>query len=761
MPIVTNLICFEGYLPKALDREALHRLQKCPAAESHAQRVPNLILLFEAYLQLTGQAAPLDALLAPASRTRLTTEFVAALHSQRFKGHGHWSGAYAQSKSFCDLVESAFGPLAPRPKVGVKGYPTDELKPLVERFDIASLDSDRERFWNGWIGRNRNGDPCHFKFAALHDQLGAKFTEPFFEACSEALGRGASKAIPCINEFASFIATQPALEPLTFQDPGEVEDLITKFFREYFLSAYKRRKKIPVALVNWRYFSNFLKSHVLGHIWAEPYGEIPSPNVEATPGVRTNIRKTTSGYEVKHTLLTPVPLSVSDSEAKDLLFGDIEREANYIREWANIEVNEIWERHQRRLQLAPEGEAAVVGLKGVHNGAGWRISRNNPNRLKHAAATFEVRGITPCADKNKRDISLVYPRPLSKLYVELGLPTQCHLMAHAAILVLEHPAITPCFLEKLEFFDRKGKLIGIEKSDGGTYLVGAKPRKSSELAQQRILLTKRTEQIIRQAIELTEHLRNCLKARKDKRWRCLFLISSSPAAVPSAWRSSLIAQYQPWLSDRLASTLGLDLQYATDLASRFGLKRLRATAGVLVYLKTSSVQKMAEALGHTRWNPKLLDHYLPRPIQEYFIERWVRIIQEGLIVEAMKESPRLLEATSFTSLEELDQFLEHHAFSPPTAYLAAPDSPIISKLNPEDKRVLIGLDKPVLTLLLSIQAAVKNNASTLPGRAHHWSKLAEHVAAHIEAIARPDLTELLRESARDASAERVRKVLCV
>lgn len=759
MPIVTNLICFQGYQPRTLDAEAVRRLRSCGAATRHRKRLTNLILLFEAYLQLTGEACPVEALDDPVVRTRLAIGFVAALHSARFKGHGHWSGAYAQASAFFDLVESAFADLSPRPKLGIRGVPTDELKLLADRFDSAVLDIDRERFWQGWLGRNRNGDPCHFKFAALYEHCGREFTEALFSACCEGLGRGAGRTVPCINELAAFIARDPDIRPSAFQDPVELEDILVKFFTTYMTDAHERGNKIQVALVNWRYFSQFLSTHVLGHIWAEPYGGLPSPKVEAIPGTRTNVRKTADGHEVKHTLLTPVPLSVSDTEAKDLLFGDIEREANYIRQWANHEVDAIWERRERRLALALEGEAAVVGSKGAPNGAGWRISRDNPDRFKHAAATFEARGITPCADSAKRHVSLIYPRPLSELYVELGLPTQCHLMAHAALLILDHPEITPSFLEKLEIYDRKGRLIGLETTDEQTYLVGAKPRKGPELAQQKIILNARTEEIVRQVIALTAPLRTYMKEKKDKRWRSLFLISSTVSAKPTTWRSSLISQYHPWLASRFVASLGLSRDDADDLASRFGLKRLRATAGVLIYLRSGSVQKMAEALGHTHWSPKLLDHYLPRAIQEYFTERWVRIVQEGLIVEAMKGSPRLLEATSFSSLAELDQFLENHAFSPPTAYMASPDSPSSHDSEANHKRVLIGLDQPVLTLLLSIKEAVDSSMATLPGRAHHWAQLAGHVKAHIEEIGRPDLTELLNESARDASAEHIREAL--
>uniref|UniRef100_UPI001F2D00CC hypothetical protein n=1 Tax=Shewanella halifaxensis TaxID=271098 RepID=UPI001F2D00CC len=59
-----------------------------------------------------------------------------------------------------------------------------------------------------------------------------------------------------------------------------------------------------------------------------------------------------------------------------------------------------------------------------------------------------------------------------------------------------------------------------------------------------------------------------------------------------------------------------------DMVSVLSLARIRATAGVLVYLKSLSIEKMAESLG----NSKTSRHEpLSAPtIMQFFQERWVQ-----------------------------------------------------------------------------------------------------------------------------------------
>lgn len=93
-----------------------------------------------------------------------------------------------------------------------------------------------------------------------------------------------------------------------------------------------------------------------------------------------------------------------------------------------------------------------------------------------------------------------------------------------------------------------------------------------------------------------------------------------------------------------------------EFLERVSLTSLRASCGVAVYLRTKDVTEMAKALGHAKYDPSLLGRYLPEAILAFFQTRWIRIFQRSFICEAMKDSPYLLEATTFETMDELHVF---------------------------------------------------------------------------------------------------------
>ncbi|EJN40389.1 hypothetical protein PMI38_00047 [Pseudomonas sp. GM84] len=73
---------------------------------------------------------------------------------------------------------------------------------------------------------------------------------------------------------------------------------------------------------------------------------------------------------------------------------------------------------------------------------------------------------------------------------------------------------------------------------------------------------------------------------------------------------------------------------------------------------------MAEALGQKTYIPKLLDKYLPKPIRQFYLSRWIRTFQLGIIFECFKESEYLLDVMNIDTLGELETFIKHHRLSP-------------------------------------------------------------------------------------------------
>ncbi|MDT4835734.1 hypothetical protein FQZ97_694080 [compost metagenome] len=156
---------------------------------------------------------------------------------------------------------------------------------------------------------------------------------------------------------------------------------------------------------------------------------------------------------------------------------------------------------------------------------------------------------------------------------------------------------------------------------------------------------------------------------------------------------------------------------------------MRSTSGVITFLNTGSVYAMAEALGHTRYDPDLLERYLPESILHFFRDRWVRVFQTGIIIQAMKDSPYLLESSGFRTMSELDSFLEQNTIK----FSQSLNEPQFnkSKLKPENK-TLITLNIQVAQILLSILKSKGETIRPLNTKAEHWADFAHHLLSFLK-----------------------------
>lgn len=164
------------------------------------------------------------------------------------------------------------------------------------------------------------------------------------------------------------------------------------------------------------------------------------------------------------------------------------------------------------------------------------------------------------------------------------------------------------------------------------------------------------------------------------------------------------------------------------LVSNLSPTKFRATKGLQVYLDTGSAKAMSEALGHTKYKPELLSHYLPEPILAFFQSRWIRIFQKGIICESMKDSSMLLQASNFNSIEDLDKFLKSHVFSLPNIAHEVPKTKSMAA-----KEIYISVDDNILTALLSIKLAVEStDPYKINEKASYWSKFSSLLEIEIE-----------------------------
>lgn len=728
MTIFTTSLSYQGYPLQAIEKAVSEPLVRLSSSGPQWRRLNSALIRLECYLEVTDQTLVKQDLFSKSGSKKLH-EFTAALYSSKFDAS--ISQPWAIARVLKNALQTEFPNSRPVEKFPCtpsrENWPLDFID-LVEEFSSRELNFERISFWQGWTIRNINGKEQHLRLWPIYQRYGPECAAQIYEACNTWYRGRRAAHIPVVQEFIDYLANKE--QKIDVMSPTSLGLIFGDFFTAFFSKRHTSGLSLAIATREWHKFVSLICEHLLGKSWANPLPVVPHPQTRRLSGAKSQVRTTPEGYSTKHSLITPIPLHLSDSEAKEILFRTIRKEHDDLLKWARSEAEQARERLARRKLLAPKGIISLKSTTGANNGIRFRTSRECEDHLAHAAATFEASGFNYVGSGRA---NLHYPRPLDQTAFELGLPLPQLLLAHATILVANHPSITPSFLESLYLFDKNGSRTGLIETDAGAYLRGFKMRKGANRAQQDVLLNTETRQVINDVILMTEPLREWLRNKGSDSWRRLFLATTSMGNAPLEWKPTHEASRQTaWLASRFTEILGIRDDTSKDLAERFSLKRFRSSAGVLVYIETGSVEQMAKALGHTQYSPRLLDHYLPRPIQEFFVERWIRLFQTGIICEALKSSPYLLEASSFTSMQELDEFLENHALRRIPAHLENPDAIGGAPHDPEPSSVAFGIETGILTILISLERAVRKAQSTPCGRATRWASIAERLIPYLE-----------------------------
>lgn len=639
---------------------------------------------------------------------------------------------------------------------------------LGEKFkqEIRSLPFNQSihNFWKGWLTIGGDGTKKYLPLQNVYRSCGKSFTEKLYSVMDDYF-RNRQRGLygtwmEMLNEFEQ-LGRNSQLHRL--HDPEFSKKFLMLLLRRFLSEARHSPNPVKYAslAIEWRnQFSVFVLEYLcISNILAFPKGGYPFPRGERVRGAHTNVTVTPSGTEVKEKLLTSVPLHVTDREAIEILFRDIQADISVIRTWAEKITTDIWEKYSRRELLASVGVALPISVKTDDafsvNGetkSGLR-SPNHPDYIANMAATFEKHGYLTNDDAWLQ--TLYHDRTIAAK--ELGLPSIKDIIAFCALLVLNHPELTKSALCSLRMFDKSGALTGIRYSDSGCYLVSYKRRSGATNAEKVVALNKDSTRIVEQLLKITEPLRSYLKSKGDDNWRYFFLHRGHSFAYPQKYTRSEIPSRDELKRGfrRDLSEIGVPDHTSDRLQRTFTLTRLRGSVGVAEYLKTTSVAKMARALGHKEYKKNLIDHYLPEPIRQFYEERWVRIFQAGIVCEAMKESPFLLCSSGFSSMSEIDEFLRNHVISFPDN--STTNTPVVV----DDGEVIFALNEQILQLFCTLVKVAKYTPRTLTGLAEVWYVIAEKLITYIESdeCLRPDIKEMLKLAAHQADPEQLRHLV--
>ena len=311
-------------------------------------------------------------------------------------------------------------------------------------------------------------------------------------------------------------------------------------------------------------------------------------------------------------------------------------------------------------------------------------------------------------------------------------------------------------LATAKLLDSKGTRINAVETDAGLTLTVLKERDAGD-GWHDVPLTGEVAALVRRWIEVTAPIRKHMRLHGVSGWQNLVIYAGKPLGAPASFiRSSNIHSTFRHFAQKYESRLG-------NLAEQVTIPRIRSTRGVLVFLESMDLTKMARELGNT--NETSLRHYLPDSLWEYFTTRWVRIFQNLLIVEATRDTPYMQRALHFRSATEMDEFLRNNAVTPLIPTDKEPETTPEAKPARTPDELMIAASPGIFATLLSISDA--SSQATEQGRklvpqAVYWSEFAKRLKAHIESDAFHDrgIKQMMRAAAANVTPENFMEVVC-
>ncbi len=773
MTIIKNTACLVNYPFTRIPPDVLDLLERSlkGVKTSAALKSPYLLKLLEVFCHVTGFKLTYIALSTHSFR-------VAGTAFMRAFNEGSICSLSPQTRNaylltFINMMDNV--------RTEVPMLPLFEMPDVDSRYALAcwekmkqNIDAQSLQYWSGWEVQGRKGKSSFLPIPCIWNSHGENFAVLVYEKYKQHVEKQLAPAHSDFNLFLQFLSQNSEIWPVSsFHNPIEIKKLFISNMFFNFTQAVKLGSDIRNRTRSYSAFIHTVdETFIDSGIWARPFaGKLPRPIIKTVLGSDTKLKKNKDGTVVKVKLITDVPLHLTDMEAIELLFKKIRTDNKLVLDWARARLSIAARQNTEYQALAQAGEIITGGNEHAKN-----ISEIG---IENLCATYKHKGMAYLQAFKKELIGKVLP---SKIVECLGVPTVDAFFAFQMLLTHAHPCITESFFTHFELYDKRGNLSGFLETNSGYQLVGYKDRKGGALSEQKIDLTPEQADWVKLIISLTTPFRNELRAAQDDTWRYLFLHCAGRLVAPTRPEAMRLTRKRSTSKQTMVKEFMRLANWGEEEATRFVLRlsitAFRASAAVEVYLDTHSAEEMARSLGHTRYSSSLLSSYLPEAILAFFQTRWIRIFQRGIICRAMKDSPRLLEAARFQSMEELHEFLKNHALRDIPLHLQNPDYLNTPQFSSSDSNtntntntntndaekagyVIVSIDDGVLTALLSLSAAITSARpdANLCGKAIYWSKFSEVVVRDIEAGYNTDLQEHLRVARQHAKASYMEEII--
>jgi len=632
----------------------------------------------------------------------------------------------------------------------------------IKTYKSHPIDLERKRYYEGWYVTSQNGIRRRYQLQKIYDAYGKEFAleiHSFIEnyaikKIDSSLRSTLELLIILFSEFALVIDN---VEELKFSlNHGNSYYFMLNIYHRFFAKRIANGGQAHAAIKDWsRMVEKYMNCFVDTGLFEEPLYPIVVPKFKKP---KEDNKALPSGgsftKEEQEQLYGGIPLYIKDEEAVTKIQMRLENEFSHIKQALDNYVDSYILNYKKlesqigNVRTQPQG-LRMAEKDGVKCGIGY--SANTLATLKHYGidqcfnSVIDING--NITNQRKFTDYILGINKKREAFNELYRVNKNFIIAIYALLVLENPAITPSWFEAWELYDKHGNLIGYKQVGNHWIISSFKKRKGTTQAQQDIVLTNRSKYLVETFIDMTSFERNCLKAMSDDNWRFaplyasttkINIVSNLSGAMFNNVETSGLSDLKKVFSEVQYNENGqayLSIDEINALTSVFSLRNIRKKKGIHTYLVTRSIQEVSNKLGHKQVNLEVLEAYLPQALLNFFNDRWVRIFQNSLMFEAMKDSDLLNEAFDF-KIENLEQFLENHRMRNFPAHMMEVESTKTKEEEEEIKKkldVLVFMISPsILQMLIAIRTIVEEYNETIPESVKYWYMSAVFILSQYE-----------------------------
>ncbi|MDV7596536.1 hypothetical protein R4609_02565 [Acinetobacter baumannii] len=627
---------------------------------------------------------------------------------------------------------------------------SDDVQECIEIYKNQKHKEDRKKYFRGWRIQSNDKKEFYLNISFIYDMYGKEFTAEIYKAFLQ-IGRNniattlskkigflinffklLSKTFTNLKKLKNAMAAENVFSTmLTIYNLGLIEAKIN----DYNIGHYHNR---------WSCIVDLYYDLVRIGIWDEPYTDILSPRYKANTKKHTsvNLIKNHQSEILHNKLVTQIPLSYTDDQAKLIIFDKIKKDIDHIVYCAKKKTSEIFDEYQKFKQISSLGEvkkyipASIkydipIGKDSIPNTYRTYLHYPFKHPIIKSYYSFLKLGIK---DKNVNIIkNNIFYSNYQKIYPFL------------IMLINEHQEITESWLLNWKLKE-ENRNTGLFQIGENWYSKSYKKRRGYKHAEQIIKLNDNSKRIIEQIIEITSIARDYLTKNNHSDKDYMLLISTTAFTEPrkvikientiySGVNRYLKEVFEIQTYDETRRII-TSKEEAENIFRNLTLTKFRASCAVRVYLETMSVHKMSIALGHKEYSHKLIDSYLPDILWKYFTHRWIRIFQNALIYESMKNSKYLYDSVDFT-YEQLNDFIKNHAFEEIPYHIKKGyhEIEIEKQLNDDDTKYIgiFPITIPLLQIFISIKKYFEKYKNSIKKDTliYYWYICAEYVIEQI------------------------------